>query len=179
MEQKIRAIMIIEVAGRPPEYLVESIKAHIDKLNSFQGAKVVRSRFAEPRKLSEEKDLYTTFSEVEIETISMQKLLDVVFEFMPSSIEILDPEEVVFSLQETTNFLNDLSARLHKYDDVAKIARFQIQDLTQKLQQFQQAPKQNVSLPIQPIKVTIGDQAKPNPEKKTEKKTKKTKSKKK
>jgi SAM-dependent MidA family methyltransferase len=71
---------------------------------------------------------------------------------MPSSIEILEPAEVVFNIQETTNFLSDLAARLHKYDDLAKIAKFQIQELSQRLQQFQ---KPIVKDAIQPIKITM------------------------
>lgn len=170
MAQTIRAVMIIEVAGRPPEYLADSIKAHIDKLNFVKGVKIINSTFASPRKIDEEKDLYTAFSEVEVETDSMQKLLDIVFEFMPSSIEILDPSEVVFDIQETTNILNDITSRLHKYDDLAKIAKFQIQQLNEKLSALQ-----NPAIPkniIQPIKLTF-DEAKKN--EKSVKKSKKSK----
>lgn len=172
MVQTIRAVMIIEVAGRPPEYLSEAIKAHIEKINFIKGAKVINSTFATPKKIDEEKDLHTAFAEVEIETESMQKLLDIVFEFMPSSIEILDPAEIIFDIQETTNFFNDLAGRLHKYDDLAKIAKFQIQELSNKLQQFQRvAPPQEI---IQPIKISIDSQ---KPTKKVSKSTKKQKKK--
>jgi hypothetical protein len=164
--------MIIEVAGRPPEHLAEAIRAHIDKLNFIKGVSVLNSTFAEPRKLNEEKDLYTTFSEVEIQTDSVQKLLDIVFEFMPSSIEILDPAEVNFSLQETTNILNDIASRLHKYDDVAKIARFQIQELTQRLQQFQRQPASVNNQIIQPLKISVSEEKKPQNKKINEKKKK-------
>lgn len=175
MVQTIRALMIIEVAGRPPEHLSEAIRAHIDKLNFIKGVKLVSATHATPKKIEEEKDLYTTFSEVEVQTDSLQKLLDIVFEFMPSSIEILDPSEVIFDIQETTNILNDITSRLHKYDEVAKIAQFQIQSLNQKLQQFQRANVPANNQLIQPLKISVGEEKKPEDKKAPEKNKKKSK----
>ncbi len=153
MAQKIHAIMIVEVAGRPPEYLINSLQMHVDKMKDISGVELVSSKLATPRKLDEEKDLYTMFAEVEVKTDSFAKLLDLVFEFMPSSIEVIDPLDIELNLQEATMFMNDLSGRLHKYDDLAKIAKFQIQELNQKLQQMQPRPK--VTEVIQPLKVTM------------------------
>ncbi|VVB80708.1 Uncharacterised protein [uncultured archaeon] len=176
MVQNIRALLIIEVAGRPPEHLSEAIRAHVEKLNFVKGVKLVNATYATPKKIEEEKDLYTTFSEVEVQTDSIQKLIDIVFEFMPSSVEVLEPSEVVFDIQETTNILNDITGRLHKYDDVAKIAQFQIQNLTQRIQQLQRPMFQANQL-AQPLKVSVGEEKKPEAKKATEKKQKKTKKK--
>ena len=159
VEQKITAVMIIEVAGRPPEYLINSLKIHLDKLNHIPGVQVISSKIAEPRLIEEEKDLYTCFGEVEVKTIGLIKLMDLVFDFMPSSIEIIDPMDLELNCQEATMFMNDLTGRLHKYDEIAKIARMQIQQLTQKIQSSQPsqvAPKQ--TSPFQPIRITMDNQ---------------------
>jgi hypothetical protein len=172
-EKKITAVMIIEVAGRPPEYLENSLKLHLDKLNHIKDVKVISSKMAEPRLVETEKEIYTCFGEVEVEVIGFSKIMDLVFEFMPSSIEIINPSEIEFNCQEATMFVNDMAGRLHKYDEIAKIARMQIQNLTQQLQSRQEAQKQVSSL-VQPLKVTFG-----NPDEQVqEKKTKKKKSKK-
>jgi transcription initiation factor TFIIIB Brf1 subunit/transcription initiation factor TFIIB len=39
---------------------------------------------------------------------------------MPSSIEIYSPEELVYERRAITDFLNDLQARLHKFDMLIK-----------------------------------------------------------
>ena len=134
VEQTIRAIMIVEVAGRPPEYLKNSLAAHIEKLNAIKGVTLIESKMAEPKFIDEKNDLYTMFSEVEFETAGLFKMMEVVFEFMPSSVEILEPLGIELNSQEATMFLNDLAGRLHRYDEVAKIAKMQIQQLAQKLQ---------------------------------------------
>jgi len=38
------------------------------------------------------------------------------FDFMPSSIEILEPQSLELKSQELTDFLNDLITRLHNYN---------------------------------------------------------------
>lgn len=173
VEQKITAIMIIEVAGRPPEYLTNSMKLHIDKLNGVKGVTLVSSKISEPTIVDGEKDLYSCFAEVEVETLGLAKLMDLVFDFMPSSIEIIEPSTVELNCQEATMFVNDLAGRLHKYDEIAKIARFQIQQLSEKLAQTQQPTnQQHSSNPIQPLRVTMNPE--PSQQKANKKSSKKT-----
>jgi len=156
MEQRIRAIMMIEVAGRPPQYLTDSLKAHVEKINVVKGVKVTSSKIAEARKLDEEKDLYTSFAEVEIETTTFGKLNEIILDFMPSSVEIIEPADIYFDCQEATMISNDLAGRLHKYDEVAKVASMQIQQLNQKIQLLQsRSALQARASPIQPIKISM------------------------
>jgi len=155
-EQKITAMMIIEVAGRPPEYLENSLKLHLEKLEHIKDVKLISSKIAESRLIEAEKDLYTCFGEVEVETIGFSKLMDLVFDFMPSSIEIINPNNIEFNCQEATMFANDMAGRLHKYDELAKIARLQLQNLNQQLQAKNAAPAVQ-SNPIQPMKITMSN----------------------
>ena len=133
-EQKIRAIMIIEIAGRPTEHVQEVLTNHIEQFKSVKGIKLISSEINEPKKLEIEQEMYTCFAEVEVETESFPKLIDLIFDFMPSSVEIIEPTQLNFNLQEATMFLNTLSGRLHKYDEIAKVAQLQAQQLAKKLQ---------------------------------------------
>ena len=169
--QKIHSIMIIEVAGRPPEHLLESIKAHIDKLAATKGLSLVNTKISEPRKMEDEEDLYTSFAEVEITVGSFSQLIEIIFDYMPSSVEIMDPEDINFNCQEATMFANDLAGRLHRYDEIAKIAQLQVKQLAQKfreIQQTSQLPKaQNVNnSALQPIRITMGSNEKIAPKQK-------------
>jgi hypothetical protein len=154
--QKITAMMIIEVAGRPPEYLENSLKLHLEKLNHIKDVKLISSKIAESRLIEAEKDLYTCFGEVEIETMGFAKLMDLVFDFMPSSIEIINPNDIEFNCQEATMFANDMAGRLHKYDELAKIARLQLQNMSQQLLAKNVAPSVPLN-PIQPMKITMNN----------------------
>lgn len=140
-KEKITAILIIEVAGRPPEYLKNSLEIHVDKFKSLKGVELLNSRIHEPKLLEEQKDIYTMFAEVEINTETLGRLIEVIFEFMPSSVTVVEPADLVLDTQEASMVLNDLAGRLHKYDDLAKIAKFHIKDLSERLQKYEPAQR--------------------------------------
>jgi len=50
----------------------------------------------------------------------MQKLSDICFDYMPSSIEVLDPAGMEMDMGMFSDMLNDLIARMHKYDMLVK-----------------------------------------------------------
>jgi hypothetical protein len=137
MVQKIRALMIIEVAGRPCEYLKEAIVAHINLINGYKGVKLISSSPSEPKKIEETEEMYSCFSEVEIETDDFSKLCDVVFDFMPSSIEVISPSEIMFNLSDSTALLNTLAGRLHKFEDFARLAQIQAQQEIKRIKETQ------------------------------------------
>lgn len=171
VHKKIVAIMIIEIAGRPAEFLKEALEKHIAPIGSNKDLKLISSRISDAREIDAEKNIYSCFAEIEVEAQSLQKIMDLVFDYMPSSIEIVEPENVELNCQEATMFINDLSGRLHKYDEVAKMAQLRISQLTQALQGMQVQNKQNSS-PIQPVNIQIGSEDKKKTKKKPAKKKK-------
>jgi hypothetical protein len=146
MAKKIRAIMIVEIAGRPAEHVKESLISHIGQIKLKKEICVISQKMSAPRKIEEaEEELYTCFAEVEVEVDNFYKLTELVFDFMPSSVEIIEPNEISMSLSDATTYLNTLSGRLHKYDEIAKIAQMQVQQLAQRFQQMEKAGQlQNV-----------------------------------
>ena len=130
--------MIVEIAGRPAEYVKDILKVHVGKIKEAKDASVVCEKLSEPKKLDSEQEMYTCFAEIEIETSSLSRLLELIFDYMPSSVEIVEPSELRLNSQEATAFACDLAGRLHKYDEIAKIAQIQTQQLAQKLQIMQQ-----------------------------------------
>ncbi|MFA5061418.1 MAG: hypothetical protein WC494_03845 [Candidatus Pacearchaeota archaeon] len=118
----IRAIMIVEIAGHPPEHISETLKKHVGALNSFKDIKVNSIQMSEPKEIEGQKGIYTCFAEVDFETENLARLSDTMFDFMPSSIEILEPSKVSFTGQEASSLLNNISGRMHRYDEVARVA---------------------------------------------------------
>tara|TARA_Y100000310_G_scaffold84575_1_gene81461 strand:- start:2143 stop:2670 length:528 start_codon:yes stop_codon:yes gene_type:complete len=137
MAEEIRALMIVEIAGRPAEHVVETLKNHVGQIKNFKDIKVFDIKISAPKELEQQKGLFTCFAEVEFGVESLGRITDVVFDFMPSSIEILEPGRVGFDANEATGFLNTLSGRLHKYDEIAKVANLQNQQLFRKLQELE------------------------------------------
>ena len=78
MAQQIRAIMIIEMAGRPPEHVKEALKNHTEQLKNLKDLELININISEPKKLESEQEMYTCFAEVEIktETLSAEPALD-------------------------------------------------------------------------------------------------------
>ncbi len=110
---------VIEVLGKPKEHVEESIKSYINKLKSNKAYNVVSEEFAEIKK-QEKEDMWSTFAEVEVKTEKIQDLVSFCFDFMPSMIEVLEPEKIILSDNELSLILNDLQAKLHEVDVIAK-----------------------------------------------------------
>lgn len=131
--------MIVEIAGRPPEHVQAALKEHVGKMKNMKGVKYISESFSEAQLIDQEKEIYSCFAEVEVEVETFFKLTELMFDFLPSSIEVIEPDNIKFNTQEATMFLSDLSGRLHKYDEIAKISQMRSNQLAQRLQMFQTA----------------------------------------
>lgn len=116
-EGEIHARIIIEILGKPKEHVEKIIKEVSEKLKSQKDVSVVKEEIAE---IKEQGKLFSSFIESEIWVKGTAGLLDICFDFLPSSVEILDPETIPFHTNELSGFLNDLQARLHNVEMVAR-----------------------------------------------------------
>jgi len=113
----IKARIIIEVMGSPKEHIEKVIKVVADKLKKEDNIKIVKEDISEVAKV---KDFWSAFAEVEIEIENIARLTDICFDYMPSSVEILEPEKIDFKSEYISDLLNDLLAKLHRYDMLLK-----------------------------------------------------------
>ncbi len=118
MPDKIVSRVVIEVLGKPKEHVEEAMKSYIEKLKKDKKYKILREEFAEVKK--QESELWSTFTEMEMEVENMQDLIGFCFDYMPSMLEILKPSKMELSDKGFSDFLNDLQARLHQVDMIAK-----------------------------------------------------------
>ena len=82
----IIARCIIEMVGSPKEYLDTTMKKFVEKIGKESGMKLLNSRIAE---VVESGKLFSTFSELEIDFSSIDRLVAFCIDSMPSSVEIL------------------------------------------------------------------------------------------
>ena len=131
--KNIRALFVLEVLGRPPEHLVETLQGLIKKIGEEKGVIVKDHKINKPVLMKDQKDFYTNFAEVEIEVKDSLKLLLMVFKYMPAHLEILYPENIRLTNDGFGLILNELTRRLHGYDEVARIIQMEKKILEKKL----------------------------------------------
>ena len=133
MTDKLTAVLILEILGKPPEHLKKVLGEMADKIGAAKDVKIIDRKIAEPKPL-EDKDLFTSFAELEVQT-DLKNLMGIIFGSMPSHIEITEPEQINMSNSETNLFFNELLRRLHQYDELAKALMLERQAIVKQIQE--------------------------------------------
>lgn len=136
MADKIKAILIFEMLGRPADYLKETLIKFIDKISQEDGIEILDKKFHEPKKVENvEREIFTTFAETEINFKDLNSLVKIIFVYMPSHIEIISPEEITIKNFDLNTLMNELARKLHQYDEVAKRLNMEREILQRQLQE--------------------------------------------
>lgn len=148
-KQKIRAVLILEVIGKPQKFLTDTLENLITQMGQEQGVNVKNKDIKEPRRMEEragiaspsgekfniqeQKDFYVNFAEVEVETDTLFHLVFLMFKYMPAHVEIITPETISITNHSWNEVLNDLIRRLHGYDEIARVLQVEKAILENKL----------------------------------------------
>lgn len=116
-ELHIRTKAIIEIVGKPKEYIENKIKEYIEKIKEDANLVILNEKVSN----AEEKEgIWSTFAEIELVIKGVANLVGFCIDYMPSSIEVIKPEKFEFPERIFTNFVNDILGKLHKVDMIAK-----------------------------------------------------------
>ncbi len=132
-ETKINAAIILEILGRPPEHLVETLENISNQIGKEDGIKIVDKKINPPVLMKEQKDFYTSFAEIEVEAKNLLYLTILIFKYMPAHIEIISPQNISLTNFEWNDVLNELARRLHGYEEIARILQTEKTILENKL----------------------------------------------
>ncbi len=148
-KQKISALMILEVIGKPKEFLTETLENLAKQMDNEQGVVVKSKNIKEPKQMEEhagiadassgefkveqQKDFYVSFAEIEVETENLFNLVFLMFKYMPAHIEIFSPELIALTNTGWNDVLNELIRRLHGYDEIARVLQVEKAMLENKL----------------------------------------------
>jgi len=128
----IKAVAIIEILGAPEEHVKKTMEFYLNKIKEEKDIKmnVIHLSKAEPKemkinvvsagKAKQKTEFFSQYAEVELFVKKPSRLVDFCFDYMPSSIELLEPEHLSFDVHSFSNFFNDLQARLHQVDMLVK-----------------------------------------------------------
>lgn len=117
----IRAALILEIIGRPPEHLTETLQEILKQMGEEKGVDVVSKKINEPIPMKEHKEFYTTFAEIEVDVEDMLYIAILVFKYMPAHVEIISPEIIAMKNNGWNDIFNELTRRLHGYDEIARV----------------------------------------------------------
>lgn len=133
--KNIKAMLIMEVLGKPPEHLNEALEEIIKNIDAESGVRVVEKKINEPTLLKDQKDFYTNFAEIEVEVEEIFNLILLMFKYMPAHIEIIEPELIALTNDGWSTVVNEIVRRLHGYDEVARILQAEKGILEKKLKE--------------------------------------------
>ncbi len=119
MERKIKVKSIIEIVGSPKEYAEEAMNMVVKKLAERSELKIINKKLF-PAEQIKDKPFFSTFLDMEFEVGSIDHLLGYCLDFMPGSVEIIDPEDLRTNNLEISNVMNDMLARLHEFNIAIK-----------------------------------------------------------
>jgi hypothetical protein len=136
---KIRAMFVFEIMGRPADYIKETMSKVIDTLSQYKGVSIVKKVVHEPKPFEKQeiKGFFTTFGEAEILADNLEAIFNIVLNSLPAHVEIIEPEELRldnFSLNYTLNFL---TSKLHQYDEVAKGSMMERDGMLNKIKEME------------------------------------------
>ena len=149
--KNIQATIILEIIGKPPEHLIETLENLIKQIDEEKGVNVKKKEIKEPmpmkdkvgflksggkEKVKQHKDFYTTFAEIEIEVEEIFNLAFLMFKYMPAHVEIISPELIALTNNGWNEIFNELTRRLHGYDEVARMLQVEKEILERKLKEL-------------------------------------------
>lgn len=123
--KKIKAKAIIQIMGSPKEHIENSMKLYIDKIDEEykKTIKVLSKEIEEAKEAEDNPGTFDVFAEIEMEIEGIQELAWWAIDYMPTSIEIIEPDMVQYRSEHLTGFMNDLIEKLHRIGNELKKTR--------------------------------------------------------
>ena len=138
MDEKIICRAIVEVVGKQKEYVAKAIQTIIESAKEIKGLKIQKTDVEEVKSLKDEKlskteqkiqekagELFSTFAEIEFSAKDFDVVFSFCFDFLPSSIEIIEPEHIEIKSLEVTKMLTDFLSKMHNADMAVKRLNFE------------------------------------------------------
>lgn len=117
---KVKAIVIVELMGTPEEHIKNTMQLYLERIKENKDM-LVEDEHLEP--IEKKESFFLQFTELTITFKSVKNLIEFCFDYMPSSIEIIEPTHITYNSQDLSDIVNDLQAKLHQLDMIVKNLR--------------------------------------------------------
>lgn len=113
----IRAKMIFEIAGKPQAHVEKTMKGIADKFEK-ENLKLIQMTIHRANEVGE--GIYSSFTETDFLVSRISYLFGFLVDYMPSSIEIIEPDNLTETTANISDVLNDMMQKFHQYDNAFK-----------------------------------------------------------
>ena len=105
---------IIEVIGHPEPHVNEVASKVLENLKKEPGITVLKEGLSKAELVKS--DIFASHLEIELKLVDMNRLLSFCYEYLPSSVEIIDAKKIVIPTREVTIALGEMLRKLHGYN---------------------------------------------------------------
>ncbi|HII72255.1 TPA: hypothetical protein HA265_05875 [Candidatus Woesearchaeota archaeon] len=116
--------VLVEVIGAPKEHIEKAIGMLVDKMYAEEKIEIISEETFEAK---ERGKLFSTFSELDIWFDDIVVLEKFMFDYTPSSVEVVEPQELTVPSRLFSGIMNDFLLRMHehafKYKDLSAHSR--------------------------------------------------------
>lgn len=107
---------ILEIVGKPKEHVEETLETYLKKISDDEKYHLVSIETEDAIAVEESEDFFSTFAEIEFVTKDFTQLMNFVVDYMPASIEVIEPTSVQLQASNLSDMLTELVGRLHSID---------------------------------------------------------------
>jgi len=112
--------IMLEILGAPQKHVEDTLNLVLKRLREEKDVYVL---VESPQPAKPHENLFSAFAESDILFKDFQTLVRIIFDYMPSSIDIIKPNNFKLPSIEVASFVNDIIAALHNIDYKLKDAR--------------------------------------------------------
>lgn len=109
-KSEVIARVILNVAGKPKEHVDDSMRQMIETIEKEKGIKILKKKIMKAQK---EESYFSSVSEIDIRLEDSSALMGFCLDYMPSSVEVIEPDVVEMDTLGMSGILNDMLSKLH------------------------------------------------------------------
>ncbi|MBI2144067.1 hypothetical protein HYU17_02855 [Candidatus Woesearchaeota archaeon] len=109
----LRISTVIEIVGAPKEHVEDTLRLVLKKLREEKGVELLGGKVHEPKPQG---PFFSTFAELDVLVRDFATLIGLCFNYMPSSVEVVEPAQFKLSPVNVADLFNELLGRLHETD---------------------------------------------------------------
>jgi hypothetical protein len=115
----IKSQMMIKVLAGSEEAAKSALEKHMDRMDKESNSIIYKMDYKDVQKVENPipnvKEAFSIVVDIEVVTISFEKLFMLVLHYGPSSVEILEPEKLIVDLGDAQGVLNAVADIVHNF----------------------------------------------------------------
>ena len=115
----LRIWLVFELLAVSEAKANEAMQEHIKKLDNDSRIKVYKKQLSDIKKIEKPlkgvKEGFSLTADIELVVQNFDNIVQIVLEYGPSSIEVLDPKNIKMGMGEAQGVLNSISQMMHRF----------------------------------------------------------------